>query len=119
MIKADKNALICDLAETYHIYDYNQMPPSQVAIFAIGLRNDSRIKLKMTGAKFPIDTLLLSAITDAVRLLLWSKTKDGSKGINQPKSILSGLYQRDSEKVTSYSSGKDFEMARKRLLEGG
>lgn len=119
MIKKDEDALICDLAETYHIYDYKQMPPSKVAIFAIGLKNDSRIKLKMTGSKLPMDTLLLSAITDMFRLLLWAKTKEGSKGINRPKSILSSLYEKKSDKVTSYSSGKDFEKARQRLLKGG
>jgi len=46
MIKLDENALICDFAETYHIYDYRQLPPTRVAVFACGLRDDSRIKMK-------------------------------------------------------------------------
>lgn len=75
--------------------------------------------MNMTGSQVPMDTMLLSAITDAVRLLLWSKTKDGSKGINRPKSILAGLNQRESDKIISYPSGEDFEKARQKLLKGG
>ena len=33
MIKTDEDALICDLAETYRIYDYKQLPAYQVAVF--------------------------------------------------------------------------------------
>ena len=39
MIKQDEDALICDLAETYRIYDYRQLPLLQVAVFAYGLRD--------------------------------------------------------------------------------
>jgi len=75
MIKVDENALICDLAETYQIFNYKQIPPSTVAIFAIGLRDDSRIKMKLSGAKVSPNILLLSGIVDRLNLLLWSKTK--------------------------------------------
>ena len=40
MIKTDEDALICDLAETYRIYDYRQLPAYQVAVFSFGLRDD-------------------------------------------------------------------------------
>lgn len=119
MIATDEDALICDLAETYQIFDYKQMPPSKVAIFAIGLKNDSRIKMKMVGAKVTMETTLLSFIADGINLLLWAKTKDGAKGINRPKAILSSLYEKDSEKVSTYVSGEDFEKARQKLLKGG
>ena len=119
MIATDEDALICDLAETYQIFDYKQMPPSKVAIFAIGLKNDSRIKMKMIGAKVTMETTLLSFIADGINLLLWAKTKDGAKGINRPKAILSGLYEKDSDKISTYASGEDFEKARQKLLKGG
>lgn len=119
MIKTDEDALICDLAETYKIYNYKQLPPSQVAIFANGLRENSRIKLIMTDQKVATDTILLSAMTDSLRLLVWSKTKDGTNGRNMPKSILSSLYTVDSEQISAYTSGKEFEEARDKLLKGG
>ncbi len=115
MIKIDENALICDLAETYHIYNYRQLPPSMVAIFAIGLRDDSRIKMKLSGAKVPPDILLLAGIIDRLNLLLWAKTKDAEKGLNRPKPILSDLYYKESE-VSAFASGKEFEAERQRLI---
>ncbi len=116
MLKIDENALICDLAETYHIYNYRQLPPSMVAIFAIGLRDDSRIKMKLSGAKVSPNILLLSGIVDRLNLLLWSKTKDGLKGINKPKSILDELYNKESD-ISAFASGKEFEEERNRLIK--
>ena len=49
MIRFDEDALICDLAETYHIYDYRSLPVKLVATLSAGLRDDSRIKLKAAG----------------------------------------------------------------------
>lgn len=118
MIKTDENALICDLAETYHIYDYRQLPPITVAIFCIGLRDDSRIKMKLSGANVPPNILLLSGIVDRLSLLLWAKTKDGLKGINKPKSILDELYKKESD-VSAFVSGKEFEEERQRLIKEG
>lgn len=117
MIRVDENALICDLAETYQIYNYRQMPPSTVAIFCIGLRDDSRIKMKLGGAKVSPNILLLSGIVDRLNLLLWAKTEDGRKGRNKPKSILEDLYSKESE-VSAFASGKDFEEERQRIIEG-
>ncbi len=117
MIKTDENALICDLAETYHIYNYRQLPPSTVAIFSIGLRDDSRIKMKLCGAKVSPNILLLSGIIDRLNLLLWAKTKDGAKGRNRPKPILNDLYSKESD-VSAFASGKEFERERQRIIEG-
>lgn len=120
MIKTDEDALICDLAETYHIYNYREWPPTQVAIFANGLKANSRIKLKMAGLKVTIDTMLLAAIADDIKLLLWLQTKDGRKGRNMPKSIFSVLSDSEaSEQVNVYASGKEFELAKQRILKGG
>ena len=117
MIKIDKNALICDLAETYQIYDYRQLPPSTVAIFSIGLRDDSRIKMKLGGSKVSPNILLLSGIVDRLNLLLWTKTEDARKGRNKPKSILDHLYKEESD-VSAFASGKEFEEERQRIIEG-
>ena len=117
MIKIDENALICDLAETYQIYNYRSMPPSQVAIFASGLNANSRIMMKLSGAKAPTDIILLAGIVDRLGLLIWSKTKDASLGKNKPKSILSGLFASDeSNDVSAFTSGKEFDEERQRII---
>lgn len=119
MIKLDEDALICDLAETYGIYDYRQLPVKQVAVFCCGLRESSRIKMKMNHQHVPFETLLLSGIADKVNLLLWSKTKDGQKGINRPESISTHLLP-EKEKETDiavFSSGEEFERMRNAIIE--
>ena len=121
MIREDKDALICDLAETYNIYDFEQLPLDKAAVFACGLKNDSRIKLKMSGDNVLMDTILLTAIVDRLSCLVWFKTKDAAKGINRPQFITELLNQRGKSKEVgknmSFSSGKEFEQTRKRILK--
>src|SRR5690625_3180642 len=122
MIKLDEEALICDLAETYRIYDYRQLPPVRVAVFACGLRDDSRIKMKASGQSVPIDTLLLAGISDRLSTLVWFQTEDGQKGKNRPISLIDLLTNRKTESskdVIIFNSGEDFNRQRERLLKGG
>lgn len=119
MIATDENALVCDLAETYHIYDYRQLPAHQVAVFAVGLRDDARIKIKLSGQKESLDRLLLASMVDRLGLLFWAQTKDGQKGQNQPVSLVSKMVeeeQKESDLVT-FESGEDFIRAREQLLK--
>lgn len=117
MIRLDEDALICDLAETYNIYDYEQLPPSKVAVFACRLRSDSRIKMKASGQSVPIDTLLLAGISDRLSALVWFKTEDGQKGKNRPTMLVDFLTGKAKEKdVIAFNSGEDFEVARNELI---
>jgi hypothetical protein len=122
MIQADEDALICDLAETYNIYDYRQLPPTRVAVFACGLRDCSRIKMKLSGQKVPLDTLLLAGMSDRLSLLTWFQTADGQKGKNRPAMLvdmLTGKTPEKSKDVIVFDSGEDFESMRKRLIGQG
>ena len=120
MIKFDEDALICDLAETYQIYDYRQLPPYRVAIFAIGLRDNSRIKMKLAGLKTTPETLLQSITADRLGLLVWMNTEDGQKNRNRPKSIVEGMHgEKTDSEVSAFTSGEEFEKERQRLLKGG
>lgn len=117
MIKFDEDSLICDLAETYQIYDYKRLPPRMVAVFSLGLPSNSRIKMKMNGFKIPLNEMLLASMVDSLNILIWTKTKDGQKGKNQPKSVFNLLVNDQEEsKVETFDSGKDFELSRQRIL---
>lgn len=121
MIALDEDALICDLAETYQIYDYKQLPLNEVAVFAYGLRDDSRIKQMMSDQIVPLETTLLASIVDRLSLSLWLQTKDGQKGVNRPASIADQLIKRDKSENDGkdylvFESGEDFENYRKALL---
>lgn len=120
MIKLDENALMCDLAETYHIYDYRQLPASKVAVFSLGLKDNSRIKKLLSNQMVDIDRLLLAGISDKLSYLLWSKTKDGAKGRNKPKSILEMLTEpKKQSNQLAFHSGEEFEQMRANILAGG
>lgn len=117
MIKKDEDALICDFAETYNIYDYKSLPLKMVGSLALGLRDNSRIKMAMTGSQASSEVMLMAAMVDRLSLLVWMKTKDAEKGKNKPKSILESI--TDEEKITenvAYTSGEDFIKERERLL---
>lgn len=115
MIGFDEDALICDLAETYHIYDYRALPARKVAILANGLRDDSRIKMKMGGQILTLEQTMLCSIYDRVALLLWINSKDGSKGTNRPKSVLHEL-TRDHSKDNASLTPNEFERRRAEIL---
>ena len=119
MLKLDEDAIICDLAETYNIYDYRQLPALKVAVFVCSLRSDSRIMMKISESKLPLDTLLLAGVADRLSIMLWQNTKDGQKGKNQPVSIVDQLTKQQIEREeVSFESGKDFETEKARILRG-
>ena len=99
MVSLDEDALICDLAETYGVYDYRSLPANLVATFAVGLREDSRIKIKLNGMKRPFEDYMLAAIYDGINWLCWSKTKNGANGVNMPARILDQFFddRKDSK----------------------
>lgn len=118
MIGADEHSLICDFAETYHVFDYKSLPVRLAATLAAGLREDSRIKLKLADMEVSPDTFLLAAIADRLGIMIWQRTKDGEKNRNRPKSIIESLKPKKSE-VSVFKTGEDFMKAREKLLKGG
>lgn len=119
MFKIDEDALLCDLAENYQIYDFKQLPLSKVAVFSYGLRDDSRIKMRMNEQNVTLDNLLLAGINDALNMLVWFKTKDGQKGNNKPELLTSklvGIAEKTSDNEV-FVSGQDFEDTRLKLIE--
>lgn len=121
MIRIDENALICDMAETYHIYDCRALPARLFAIYAVGLGRDSRIKRKILNQQCTDELMLQAMAVDCLRTLVWFQTKDGQKGKNRPPSVLDSLMEKPEEKaekqVRGFTSGAEFEMYRKRLIE--
>lgn len=75
LLKEGEDEIICDLAETYNIYDYKGMSPSLVATLVLGLNDNSRIKRKITGSKISLDQMLYALMVDNLQYLAWTKTK--------------------------------------------
>ena len=121
MVGLDEDALICDFAETYHIFNWRQLPARMAATLAMGLGPDSRIFKKINEAPAPVDTLLLAMIADSLRILLWRGTKDGQKGKNPPDSILQKLYGtavKKTEDLEGFDTVDDFEKWRAEMIGG-
>lgn len=124
MLHEDETAVICDLAETYHVLDYRALPLKTVAALASGLRENSRIRMKLSGMRVSTDTMLAAATVDRLSMLVWAKTKDGEIGRNRPESILDKLTAEDTrsdEEYKAFDSPEEFMQARKEILcrEGG
>lgn len=122
MINTDEEALICDFAETYHIYNYRSLPLHMVGIYACGLRQDSRIIMAMSKTKLTADQTLLAMISDNTRMLAWLNSADGMRGVNRPKSLVEILLGNVKQNVTSgikaFDTGQDFDNEWRRLTGG-
>lgn len=102
MIAMDEDALICDLMETYHITNMDDYPASFVATLAVGLRDDSRIKMRLKDSKLTLEQGLLALILDALRINNWMHTKDAQKKRNMPKSLYRQLLGMDEPGEKKY-----------------
>lgn len=107
------------MAEYYHIYNYRDYPARTIAVFVCGLRADSRIMQELAGTNHSIDTLLRARMVDSLSWLVWSKTVDGEKNRNHPKSILEMLTNPQPEKeCKGFNTADEFERAREEILRG-
>lgn len=120
MINLDEDALICDFAETYNIYDYRALSPITAGVLACGLRDNSRIKMELSEQVVDIKTLLLATIADRLSILAWQNTEDGQRGRNMPESIVSSILGKKEERShIVFETGADYEAYRERLIHGG
>lgn len=121
MQNAGRDELVCDFAEVYHIYDYRSLPARLAATYAAGLRQNSRIKMKMSGSKLGLDEMLLALIADTLAVLAWQGTKDGQHNRNKPKSILTALTAEPEEKndVPAFESPEAFKAWRDKFVKEG
>lgn len=110
MISVDEDALVCDFAETYHILNYRELPVCLAGTLAAGLRDDSRIKMKISGMPVPLETLLSASLVDYAAAMIWVRT--GAKG-KRPESILQKLYKpnRTKDITTAFASPEEFQAA--------
>jgi hypothetical protein len=113
MITVGEDELICDLAETYGIYEYRAYSPLYIGTLAAGLRDDSRIKMKVSGERLSISQLLAAMTVDKLANLVWMQSKDGVKGRNKPTSVveqLRGSASKPSE-IHGFDSPEEFQKA--------
>lgn len=116
MISLDEDALICDLAETYGIYDYRSLPVSQVATFSVGLRDNSRIKSKIRGETISTDTLLLGMIYDNISKVLVALGAIEEINTYITDILLGKEKKEKKKKYKSFDTPASFEEERRRII---
>lgn len=87
-----------------------------MAILVYGLRDNSRLKMKILNSKMETKDYLLAGILDRLTLLVYANTKDAQKGRNKPKMLLDTI-EKSKDNVSSFNSGKDFEKAKANILK--
>lgn len=87
-----------------------------MAILVYGLRDNSRLKMKVFKAKMETKDYLLAGIYDRLTLLVYANTKDAQKGRNKPKMLLD-IIEKSKGNVSSFNSGKDFEKVKANILK--
>lgn len=119
MLNVNEDALVCDFAEVYHIYDYRALPCKSVAVLACGLGNDSRIMTALSGHNATFSQMLLATIADCLRTLVWFQTKDGMDGTNRPPSLVEWLTGGQASTGYGFESGAAFDEEWAKLTKGG
>lgn len=88
-----------------------------LAKLVIGLRAESRVKMRTSGSKLTMEQTLMVMIFDRLNLLCWSKTEDAKHKRNRPKALLDQIMQK-SDEFEVFESGEDFDRARAKLIGG-
>ena len=115
MLNIDRSAVVCDLAETYHIYSMDELPARVLATLACGLKADSRIKTKLAGVKVSPPFVLLGAmVVDELRAMRVGLFGGKEKPVYVTEVMEKGFEQ---PKVMTFKTGADFEAERRRIIE--
>ena len=116
MLNVDRTAVVCDIAETYHIFSMEQLPMRMVATLACGLKADSRIMTKMAGVKVSPPLLLLGAlIVDELRAIRYGLMGDKKHEPVFVTDIMSeGLPEKE---LQGFDTVAAYEEARRKIIE--
>lgn len=88
------------------------LPANLVATLAIGLRDDSRIKMSLRGQVLTYEQAVMAQILDAINVTAWLQTDDARKGRNRPQSLYKALMEPVKERdFEVFDSVEEFKAA--------
>lgn len=118
MAALDEDALVCDFAEIYHVFDYRALPIPVAATLAAGFPLRSRTMRKILAAPYMEPTVLLASIADRVSHLIWMLSTESGKPETRPKGFLELLTRENAaQDGTSYESGAAFDDAWQAIMK--
>lgn len=83
----------------------------------LGLGRDSRLQMKIANTKLTLSESVECLIFDALKVLIWFKTKDGENNINRPASLFKELSEVET-KEQGFDTPEEYEAEKQRILEG-
>lgn len=120
MLETDEDAVTCDMAETYGIFDIESIDIGLLATLCSGLRSNSRIKMKIAGVRSSYEQVGLAALIDGVNTLVWMLSNSSQEGTEKPPSVLKALTMDQKEDDTVlFEDGDSFMEAREMMMRGG
>jgi hypothetical protein len=118
MLGFDRDAVVCDLAETYNVLDYKTLPVMTLATLCAGLHDDSRIKMEIAGLQRISPTFAAIRAADTLTIINYALTaKHGAKLPTLYQDVMTS--KQKQKKTTGFSSIEEFENARMRFLNNG
>lgn len=118
----DEDALICDFAQYYSVFDIDLLELGMAATLACGLPEDSRIMKAVNGNRPDGEKVHRLAVLDALRSIefaLWQT--HSKKKLQRPESLLEKLLNTGREKekeLKGVNSAEEFEKVRTRIIQG-
>ena len=84
-----------------------------------GLRDESRLKSKLSGNNIPINTYLLGYIADTLSFIAWTKTEAAKHNRNRPQSIIESWKKaKEKQEYMAFATAEEFERARAKIIKG-
>ena len=115
---SDRGDFICDLAETYGIYDYRKVPVHLLGTYAAGLGHNTRIGMKRRGVTAPADVILLAQLYELILTIAWSfKKKKESLPKTPLDEFIVGEKAETKKELKGFSSANAFEQERQKILK--
>ena len=116
MLATDEDAFFCDMVETYHITDYRALPVETLAVLAFGLRENSRIKLKIAGINpVPVE-IILPQIYD-ILVCLGAGLSGAKEAPPSMMDLVRGV-QKEEDTVDSFNTPEEFQAEWNRRIQG-
>ncbi len=110
-VKNYEDDVICDLAETYHIFSYKEHKPSFIATLLSGLKDDARISMRLAGVTADTKTRLLAMIADLIRA--FGGSFDGEEGTSIYDTF---IRTQESKKATGFNTVEEYENRRNEII---
>lgn len=88
------------------------------ATLCIGLRDNSRVKMKISGNKITFEQTLFARMVDELTFQSWAKTQDGQKNRNRPKSVLKTILEgKKEDQNESFFTPEEFDKAWEKICQ--